>query len=180
MFCTRCGQRTGSSKFCTQCGAALDARAHPGSAPPPDPPARSSAPLSKADASDSAPATTIPCPICKEDIRFGALKCKHCDSDLTHRVQTPDRNLVVDPRIRDELRKYKEEITLQCRECGYFGPMGIVKQITPWWNRWFIWIPLCIAGVGFVALAILGICGALASRYKVVCPACRRTLVQKT
>jgi hypothetical protein len=81
--------------------------------------------------------------------------------------------------IYQRLKAFKEEREVHCRECGYLGPMGVVKAIPPWWNRWFIWIPLALTGIGFFAFLAYCIIGSLNTRHRVVCPQCLRTLDTK-
>jgi len=176
-YCGSCGQANAAdARFCVSCGAPLacgqgsNATACPSCREPRTPDATfcTSCGVRFGDAGTSAavpPGNVTLCPFCKEEIRGGAIKCKHCNTVLSERVQTPQANFMSDPSIREELRKYKQEITLQCRECGYYGPMGIVKKVKPLWARWYILIPICLTGIGLIAALLLGVLSGLAGRF---------------
>ena len=170
MFCKYCGQKIQPSRFCAHCGRSLI---------PADQQVRlaiaNSPRNNSADGNKEVISTDQRnvCPFCKEEIRPGAIKCKHCSSDLSTRTATPQ----TDGRIREELRKYRSVVSMQCLECGYEGPMGLVRQIKPLWQqRWLLF--LILFGIG-IPLFIFSYVFGKPLRNVVVCPACRRTLVSQ-
>jgi predicted amidophosphoribosyltransferase len=168
MFCKYCGKDINPSAFCKYCGRALD----PASTD------LSSASLGKPEASfDPIPTGSLPsialCPFCKEEIRPGAVKCKHCNSDLSSDAVTPQRSA----RIREELRKYKTIVTMRCLECGYEGPMGLIKQIKPLHQQKWLFF-LVLFGIG-IPLYIFSYVFGKPLRNVVTCPSCRKTLTSQ-
>jgi hypothetical protein len=80
MFCKYCGKPINPSPFCKHCGRAVVSTSQNTPATDLDP-----TPVAVADDPipiDSSTQVTI-CPFCKEEIRVGAIKCKHCGSDLS-------------------------------------------------------------------------------------------------
>jgi hypothetical protein len=90
--------------------------------------------------------------------------------------------------IRQNLKKYKNHISLTCLECGYIGLMGVKKVIAPWFFSWFVIIAataylFLMTGMPFyvvlcAAFAIGAFRGALSKR-EVECPNCHKTLLQR-
>jgi zinc-ribbon domain len=164
MFCRSCGKQINPSKFCKYCGQAVVL---------PDQPAPRE--FGGASINGMGPSTQIAdvaeCPYCKEEIKPGAVKCKHCGSDLSSRALSPQ----MDARIREELRKHRYVISLKCLECGYTGPMGLIKQNKPLYQRGWVqgfsrFVPL--VGAAFDVSYYRG----KAVQSIVQCPSCRKTL----
>lgn len=70
------------------------------------------------------------CPFCKEEIKEGAFKCKHCKSMLG----------------KDE----KNGAEVDQKE---YNPA--IKAYRPVWKKWFVWVPLCIIVIALI-VAISG------------------------
>ena len=185
MFCTKCGvQRVSdAAPFCTHCGSPVVMASTPTSAQTPG--ALASV--------DQRPLVTVAegvtlCPFCKEEIRFGAITCKHCNSILNVQdavVSAPASTPTPD-QIRAELRRYDTLTTMTCLECGYSGSMGVVGVIkgkAPWFLSWWVLIPLLLTGVGTIP-ALLAFGGRAMSiistqRTKALCPVCKKTLIER-
>jgi hypothetical protein len=167
MFCRHCGKQINPKRFCKYCGNAIVLPAQASTA--------NDQALAESPSGDSLTGAAV-CPYCREEIKPGAIKCKHCGSDLKTRALTPQ----MDARIRDELRRYQYVISLRCMECGYSGPMGLVKQNKPLYQRRGLQY---LYFSGFRSLPLLGaVFEASFFRGKPVqnvvsCPSCRKTLV---
>jgi hypothetical protein len=120
------------------------------------------------------------CPLCKEEVMDGAVKCKHCKSMINEVVQEAQvgHKSVIPAEIRQELKKYDEILTLSCLECGYEGQMGVIGTEIPWYLTWWVLIPLFLTGVGVIPAVGLGIWRSVETRHKVVCPSCKNVLLQ--
>ncbi len=77
-----------------------------------------------------------------------------------------------DPRILNELRKYKKTAKVRCVQCKYNGLMGFKKRKIPWYLSWWVLIPICFTGIGIIPAILLGIWRTLATKERYVCPNC--------
>jgi hypothetical protein len=132
------------------------------------------------------------CPLCKEDIKDGAMKCKHCGSMISGgeslaTLSKPSEISIekIPQEIRDDLKNYPNHQNVSCLECGYSGIMGIVKSIPPWWASWptiLIFI-LCFAiiaplrwGIALSPVLILTRIFGWSNKIYVSCPKCKKVL----
>ncbi|HEX4808367.1 MAG TPA: hypothetical protein VH325_05530 [Bryobacteraceae bacterium] len=76
-------------------------------------------------------------------------------------------------RIRWNLARFRVfEQNVTCPHCGYCGPMGIVKERTPFYANCFVLFILAITLVGLVVVLLLAILGKLSRTHLVECPQC--------
>jgi predicted RNA-binding Zn-ribbon protein involved in translation (DUF1610 family) len=85
----------------------------------------------------------------------------------------------VDPRILRKLNESKSVAQCHCLECGYSGLMPMDGEKRPWWGSWWILIPICLTGIGIVAVAIYALLVASSSTQFYICPNCGRRLASK-
>jgi hypothetical protein len=120
-----------------------------------------------------APALESECRFCKEQIIPGAIKCKHCGSDLSVPAETDDAKR---RRINNVLRGYRNRVECHCLECGYEGLMGLIKQIKPLCQQgWLLLLVFC--GIG-IPLFLCSLLFGKPPRNIIQCPACLKTLTQ--
>jgi predicted RNA-binding Zn-ribbon protein involved in translation (DUF1610 family) len=76
-------------------------------------------------------------------------------------------------RIRNNLTRFRVfEQNVTCPHCGYFGPMGIVRERTPFYANCFVLAFLVITMVGLAVVLLLAILGKLNRTQIVNCPQC--------
>jgi predicted RNA-binding Zn-ribbon protein involved in translation (DUF1610 family) len=76
-------------------------------------------------------------------------------------------------RIRQNLSRFRVfEQNVTCPNCGYFGPMGIAGERTPFYGNCFVLALLVLTMVGLVVVVLLAILGKLSRTKLVECPQC--------
>lgn len=76
-------------------------------------------------------------------------------------------------RIRQNLTRFRVfEQHVTCPICGYFGPMGIIGERTPFYANCFVLALLVLTMVGLVVVLLLAILGKLSRTKLVECPQC--------
>jgi hypothetical protein len=76
-------------------------------------------------------------------------------------------------RIRQNLTRFRVfEQNVTCPHCGYFGPMGIVRERTPFYPVSSVMAFLVITMVGLAVVLLLAILGKLNRTQIVNCPQC--------
>jgi hypothetical protein len=84
-------------------------------------------------------------------------------------VHTPN----ITDRIRQNLSRFRVfQQNVACPHCGYFGPMGIISERTPFYANCFVLALLVITMVGLVVVLLLAILGKLSRTHLLECPQC--------
>lgn len=94
----------------------------------------------------------------------------------------------MDPRVLADIKKFPEFVdNMTCLECGYVGPMGIMKVDVPWYASgcmfWFcaIGMGIMLPVVGFFIWFILAAIGAGSCRVRHFhCPMCDKELIERS
>lgn len=113
------------------------------------------------------------CPYCFEDIHLNAKKCRYCNSNINN--LTPETS----PEMRNNLKHYSEHVEMLCLECGYKGPMGVIKEIKKFDLPWWAVVLLILCGVGWLILLVLGILSGFYVSYLCECPNCGCNIISK-
>lgn len=127
------------------------------------------------------------CPYCgKQVIDSVSRYCAYCGKHFNNFNKVSNTLKKQDAII--QLKNYKKIINCTCRECGYTGPMGIIKEnYSPMWKKIIAWILkiACVISIPFtffISLLLLVpiyfiIDTALDQNIKLLfCPNCKRTL----
>ncbi|HEX4228080.1 MAG TPA: hypothetical protein VHZ07_05380 [Bryobacteraceae bacterium] len=125
------------------------------------------------------------CTNCGEQIDSKAF-CPHCGTRTAGQaagIPQPVRQVVAPPppaytpapaeRVRQNLGRFRvfaQNVT--CPNCGYFGPMGILSERTPFYGNCFVLALLILTMVGLVVVLLLAILGKLSRTHLVECPQC--------
>lgn len=153
-FCTACGKENfPHAKFCGKCGCGL---------------------------METGAVVSLHCTKCGTVLPDGVSYCPKCGqaASKVYPTEKLERVSVLPEAVRLKLRNYKEIVqSVTCGECGYVGRMGVVKRHVPWYLTWWVLIPLCCTGIGFIPATVLGAIRGLSEKYEVDCPHCSVRLV---
>jgi hypothetical protein len=149
-FCTNCGtENTNNDKFCGKCGKGFGADIEKNH-----------------------------CNKCGFILNGTDKYCNKCGQSI-HKIYAEEsiqRVPVLPQDIRNNIIKYKKRHNkVTCYECGYVGPMGIIKEHVPWYVSWWIIIPFTLGGI--ILGLLLVFLRHFEITYEVDCPNCDKLVL---
>ena len=134
------------------------------------------------------------CSKCGKELQDSAKFCSYCGANLSSSCQSESQEKKI---IANNLKPYTKIKNSLCLECGYSGPMGVIKTI-PFSKKqkaFFVCIRiliiltifLVIPPLGFIMGFLWGIAGAALSRFIeskyertiLFCPSCQQEVEER-